>query len=67
MDAIFLEQVWAGNTAALLALADDTTARGQARLDFFLINKGPWSRLQNNQRFLPGVPTKPKGGELLPP
>ena len=66
MDAIFLEQVWAGNPAALLALAGDTTARGQARLDFFLINKGPWSRLQNNQRFLPGIPTKPKGANYYP-
>ena len=67
IDAIFLEQVWAGNSAALLALAGDTTARGQARLDFFLINKGPWSRLQNNQRFLPGIPLKPKGANYYPP
>jgi hypothetical protein len=67
MDAIFLEQVWSGNPAALLALTGDTTARGQARLDFFLINKGPWSRLQNNQRFLPGIPTKPKGANYYPP
>jgi hypothetical protein len=66
MDAIFLEQVWAGNPATLLELAGDTTARGQARLDFFLINKGPWSRLQNNQRFVPGVPPKPKGANYYP-
>ena len=66
MDAIFLEQVWAGNPAVLLELASDTTARGQTRLDFFLINKGPWSRLQNNQRFVPGVPPKPKGANFYP-
>ena len=66
MDAIFLEQVWAGNSALLLELANDTTARGQARLNFFLVNKGPWSRLQNNQRFLPGVPPKPEGANYYP-
>ena len=66
MDAIFLEQVWSGNLAALVELAGDTTARGQARLDFFLINKGPWSRVQNNQRFLPGVPPKPEGANYYP-
>ena len=61
MDAIFLEQVWAGNPSLLLDLTANTTARGQARLNFFLVNKGPWSRLQNNQRFIPGVPPKPAG------
>ena len=67
MDAIFLEQVWAGNPSLLLDLADNTTARGQARLNFFLVNKGPWSRLQNNQRFIPGVPPKPEGANYYPP
>ena len=66
MDGIFLEQVWAGNPSLLLELANETTARGQARLNFFLVNKGPWSRLQNNQRFIPGVPPKPKGANYYP-
>ena len=66
MDAIFLEQVWAGNPSLLLELSNDTTARGQARLNFFLVNKGPWSRLQDNQRFVPGVPPKPKGANYYP-
>ena len=67
MDAIFLEQVWAGNPSLLLDLTNDTTARGQARLNFFLVNKGPWSRLQNNQRFIPNVPPKPGGANYYPP
>ncbi len=67
MDAIFLEQVWAGNPSLLLDLTANTTARGQARLSFFLVNKGPWSRLQNNQRFIPGVPPKPAGANYYPP
>ena len=67
MDGIFLEQVWAGNPALLLELATATSARGRARLDFFLVNKGPWSRLEENNAFVPGVPLKPAGANYYPP
>ena len=66
MDGIFLEQVWAGNPSTLIELAGDNTASGRARLDFFLLNKGPWSRLQDNRQFLPGVPPKPEGANYYP-
>jgi len=66
MDGIFLEQVWAGNPSTLIELTGDNTARGRARLGFFLINKGPWSRLQNNRQFFPGVPRKPEGANYYP-
>ena len=37
-----------------------------ARLHYFLINKGPWSRLDHNQRrSLPGAPAKPEAGQFL--
>ena len=52
IDALFLRQVWAGNDAMLLDLARDQTAEGRARLHYFLINKGPWSRLDHNQPFV---------------
>ena len=45
MDALFLRQVWAGNETMLLDLLQDTSPLGRARLHYFLINKGPWSRL----------------------
>src|SRR5262245_42704429 len=45
MDALFLRQVWAGNEAMLLGLLGDQSDAGRARLRYFLINKGPWSRL----------------------
>ena len=67
MDGIFLEQVWAGNPTVLLELAGDDTPRGRAQLDFFLTNKGPWSRLEENQSFVPGVPPKPAGANYYPP
>src|SRR5688572_12183207 len=48
IDALFLRQVWEGNDAMLLDLVRDETPEGQARLHYFLINKGPWSRLDHN-------------------
>ena len=52
MDGLFLEQVWAGNATVLTQLAGDRTPEGEARLHYFLINKGPWSRLDDNESFL---------------
>ncbi len=66
MDGLFLEQVWAGNPAMLLDLATDTTNRGRARLDYFLLNKGPWSRIEENEPFVPGTPEKPEGANYYP-
>ncbi len=67
VDALFLRQAWAGNEAKLLELLDDRTPVGQARLRYFLINKGPWSRLDHNRPFLPGVPAeKPEEANFYP-
>ncbi|HXE81229.1 MAG TPA: hypothetical protein VNK41_10790 [Vicinamibacterales bacterium] len=66
MDAIFLRQVWAGNEAVLLRLLRDETPVGRARLRYFLINKGPWSRLDHNEPFVPGVGKKPEGANFYP-
>ena len=66
MDALFLRQVWAGNDAMLLDLARDQTPEGRARLHYFLINKGPWSRIDRNQPFVPGAPAKPEGASFYP-
>ena len=66
MDGIFLEQVWGGNPSLSLELLADPTPRGRAQLDFFLLNKGPWSRLENNRPFVAGVPDKPAGANYYP-
>jgi hypothetical protein len=66
MDALFLEQVWAGNEAMLFSLLGDQTEAGKARLDYFLINKGPWSRLDHNEPFIPGAPPKPAAANYYP-
>ncbi len=66
MDGLFLEQVWAGNSSLLLQLQNDQSAAGRAVLDFFLVNKGPWSRLEENKPFVLNVPDKPKGAAYYP-
>ncbi len=66
MDGIFLEQVWAGNPSMLLSLLhSDKTAR-QTTLDFFLLNKGPWSRVEENRPFITDAPEKPAGANFYP-
>jgi hypothetical protein len=66
MDALYLRQVWAGNEAMLLDLVRDQTPEGRARLHYFLINKGPWSRLDDNEVFVPGAPPKSAGANYYP-
>ena len=66
MDALFLRQVWVGNEAMLLDLARDATPAGRARLHYFLINKGPWSRLDHNEPFVAGAPPKPASANFYP-
>ena len=79
MDSLFLRQVWAGNDAMLEDLSREAIARSRAgarrkptasappftRLHYFLINKGPWSRLDHNRVFVPGAPAEARGRELL--
>ena len=66
MDALFLEQVWAGNEAMLHTLLRDESPAGRARLHEFLINKGPWSRLDHNEPCVPGAPPKPAAANFYP-
>jgi len=65
-DALFLRQVWNGNETLLLDLMRDGSPLGHARLHSFLINKGPWSRLDHNEPFIAGVPPKPPEANFYP-
>jgi hypothetical protein len=53
IDDIFLAQYWSGNHALYAKLKKDVTPLGKARLDYFWINKSPWSALDGNKAFLP--------------
>lgn len=66
VDALFMRQRFAGNNALLMQLLSDRSALGRARLDYFLLNKGPWSELDQDKAFLPGVGAKPPGGNFYP-
>jgi hypothetical protein len=75
MDSLFLRQVWAGNDAMLQELSHEAISRSRAtpaadadhaRLHYFLINKGPWSRLDHNRIFIAGAPQKPEGANFYP-
>jgi hypothetical protein len=65
-DALYMRQLWAGNAALLLKLQGDATPLGRARLDYYLVNRGPWSRLDDNAPFVPGVPAKPEAANFYP-
>ena len=66
VDGIYLRQVWAGGPAMLLHLQDDRSPAGDARLRYFLLNKGPWSRLDGDAPFIDGVGDKPGGANFYP-
>jgi hypothetical protein len=79
MDALFTRQVWSGNEAMLEDLSREAVRRARSggsqasqreaftRLHYFLINKGPWSRLDHDRPFIPGAPPKPEGANFYPP
>src|SRR5580693_4825576 len=56
MDNVFLVQYWSGNSALYSRLQKDATTLGKERQQYFWLNKGPWSVLDNFKAFLPGVP-----------
>jgi len=66
-DSIYLRQVWAGNEPLLLQLSQDATPLGRARLHLFVIDKGPWSNLDHDAPFIPGVPPRPDAANFYPP
>jgi len=53
---LYMDQLWSGDRALYTRLQHDTSPLGKARLDYFWLNKGPWSNLDANTAFIPGVP-----------
>jgi len=67
LDPLFLRQVWSGNSALKHRLEADKSALGRERLHYFMINNGPWSRLDSNEAFIEGVPReKPPQANFYP-
>ena len=66
MDPLFLRQVWSGNEALKQKLEAEKSVVGRQRLHYFMINKGPWSRIDSNEAFIEGVPEKPHHATYYP-
>jgi hypothetical protein len=75
IDGLYLRQVWAGNPGMLVSLAAQANASAQdasraakaaARLRYFVLNKGPWSRIDENETFVEGAPPKPAAAAFYP-
>lgn len=66
MDGLFLRQVWSGNEELKKRLEADRTPLGRMLLKYFLINDGPWSRLDENKAFIDDVPAKPAHANYYP-
>jgi len=66
LDPLFLRQVWAGNDELYRKLELDHTPVGRMLLHYFLINDGPWSRLDENEPFIDDIPAKPAYANYYP-
>jgi hypothetical protein len=73
IDTLQLRQRWSGNEALWSALQKDATPLGAARKNYFWLNKGPWSIIDDNKSFMPAdyagiqIPgTKPEGANFYP-
>jgi hypothetical protein len=66
LDPLFLRQVWSGNNELEKKLMADKSAAGRQRLHYFYINDGPWSRLDEKEPFIEGVPEKPAQANYYP-
>src|SRR5262249_23101749 len=67
VDVLQLRQRWSKNDARMAALEKDKSAIGKARLQYFWLNKGPWSILDDTKAFLPAtagieIPAQKLGG-----
>src|SRR6185436_7147806 len=72
IDRLQLRQRWSKNEALWAALKKDKSELGRARLDYFWINKGPWSKLDDDTAFVDQVAGikapdhYPPGGNFYP-
>jgi hypothetical protein len=66
MDSIYLRQAWGGNAKLIASLRSDDSPEGADLTHYFNINMGPWSKLDQDQPFIEGVPPIPPGANYYP-
>jgi hypothetical protein len=58
LNTIYMHQLWSENLAIYAKVKADKTQLGEARANYYWLQKGPWSDLDAHHAFLPGVPPK---------
>jgi hypothetical protein len=58
IDDIFMAQSWGGDRALCASLLQDSSPLGKARLQYFWINRSPWSALDAETAFIADVPER---------
>lgn len=67
VNPLFMKQFWKDDLATWDKVKADPSPLGKARAHYYWINKGPWSALDEQMAFLPGVPErKPLGANFYP-
>lgn len=67
INPLFMKQIWSKNLETYNKLKQDVSPLGQARTNYYEINKSPWSALDEQMAFIPGVPErKPLGANFYP-
>jgi len=66
MDSLYLIQKWSGSMDLLAKLRADNTPEGKAKLNYFIVNMGPWSKLDHDEPFIDGVSEHPEGANYYP-
>lgn len=66
MDRIFLEQVYINNESILMELKNKAKPEYEVLLEYFLINFGPFDRLEKDRPFINLADAKPKGANFYP-
>ena len=58
VNLIYMQQFWSGDLTMYQKLRHNATPLAQEQKNYFWINKGPWSEIDEWTAFLPGVPTR---------
>ncbi|MFN2578055.1 MAG: hypothetical protein ABR607_10240 [Pyrinomonadaceae bacterium] len=66
LDRLFLRQLSSRNEDLWSKLKADQSPLGKLRLHYFMINKGPWSQLDDNEAFIAGVLPRPPQADFYP-
>jgi Peptidase family M49 len=67
LNPIYMNQLWNGDLTLYHRLQADHSPLGRERLQYFWINKGPWSEVDGFTAFIPGIPArKPLGANFYP-